>query len=153
MIHIRRYQLQDHDEVWDLHNLALNRVNAHGGNGLWDDDLHHVDEVYLRAGGEFLVGVLDGRIVAMGALKRADAERAEIKRMRVHPDAQRSGHGSAVLHALETRALDLGYRTLSLDTTIGQAAARAFYAHHGYQDVGRDRYGPFELVLYRKTLP
>ena len=152
MIHIRRYEPRDHDEVWNLHNLALNRVNAHGGNGQWDDDLHHVDEVYLQAGGEFLVGVLDGRIVAMGALKRVDAQRAAIKRMRVHPDVQRQGYGSAILSALEIRAIALGYRTLSLDTTTRQAAAQAFYTYHGYRDVGRDRYGEFELILYQKTL-
>jgi ribosomal protein S18 acetylase RimI-like enzyme len=153
MIHIRRYEPADHDQVWDLHNLALNRVKAHGGNGQWDDDLHHVDEIYLHAGGEFLVGVLEGRIVAMGGLRRVDDRRAAIKRMRVHPDVQRQGYGSAILCALEARAVALGYRTLSLDTTTRQTPAQAFYTRHGYRDVGRDRYGQFELILYQKTLP
>jgi len=151
-IHIRRYEPADHDAVWALHNLALNRVNAHGGNGAWDNDLYHVGEVYLGGGGEFLVGVLQGRIVAMGALRRADAECAEIKRMRVHPDVQRRGYGSAILHALEARAVELGYRTLSLDTTTRQTAAHAFYRRHGYRDIGRDRYAEFELILYQKSL-
>lgn len=149
---IRSYRISDHDAVWDLHNLALNRVNAHGGNGAWDDDLHHVPEVYLQAGGEFLVGTLGGTVVAIGALKRLDGTRAEVKRMRVHPDFQRQGWGSAILNALEVRAAELGYRILSLDTTTRQTAAQAFYTRHGYRQVGQGRYGPFDLLLYEKQL-
>ena len=94
---IRRYEEPDHDEVWALHNVALEAVGVHGGNGAWDDDLHHIDQVYLEAGGEFLVGVLDGHIVAMGAFKRISREAAEIKRIRVYPAFQRRGFGQAIL--------------------------------------------------------
>jgi GNAT superfamily N-acetyltransferase len=149
---IRRYRPSDHDAVWALHNLALNQVNAHGGNGPWDDDLHQVEHVYLLDGGEFLVGTAAGQVVAMGALKRIDGRCAEVKRMRVHPGWQRRGLGSAILRALEARARELGYAVLRLDTTTRQPAAQAFYARSGYARVGTDRYGEFDLILYEKTL-
>jgi len=149
---IRRYRPEDHDQVWALHNLALQRVNAHPGNGAWDDDLHHIERVYLGDGGEFLVGTLDGRIVAMGALERIDDRRARVRRMRVHPDVQRRGLGTAILCLLEERARALGYATLVLDTTTCQSAAQAFYEQHGYARVGEDQYGEFALILYEKTL-
>jgi GNAT superfamily N-acetyltransferase len=57
---------------------------------------------------------------------------AELKRMRVHPDWQRQGRGRSMLHALEQRALDLGFRRLSLDTTERQVAARSLYTSSGY---------------------
>jgi N-acetylglutamate synthase-like GNAT family acetyltransferase len=63
--------------------------------------------VYLKNQGEFLVGVCEGRIVAMGALRRTTNERAEIKRMRVHPDFQRCGFGQMILEALETDAISI----------------------------------------------
>ena len=85
MMEVRRYRAGDHDAVWDLHNVALNEVGAHVGNGPWDDDLHRIEAVYIQAGGEFYVGTIDGRIVAMGALKRLTDTRGEICRMRVHP--------------------------------------------------------------------
>ena len=153
MFRVRRYLPADHDAVWELHNLALNQVGAHAGNGPWDDDLHHIEEDYLRNNGEFLVGVLDDRIVAMGALKYVDRERAKIMRMRVHPDHQRKGHGRAILQALEQRALEFGYRTLFLDTTTVQKGAQAFYTQNGYVQVGHDRYDTFDLLLYEKRLP
>jgi GNAT superfamily N-acetyltransferase len=40
----------------------------------------------------------------MGAFRRTDPERAEIKRMRVHPDYQGRGFGQIILSELEARA-------------------------------------------------
>lgn len=149
---IRRFRPEDEAAVWALHNEALNAVGAHGGNGPWDDDLHHIDEVYLAAGGEFLVGEVDGRIVAMGALRRCDDCQAEVKRMRIKPGHQRRGYGQAMLTALEVRARALGYTRLSLDTTVGQVAARALYARNGYIEMRRHQWHEFEVIDYEKTL-
>ena len=44
----------------------------------WDDDLHAIAEVYLEQRGDFLVGLLEGELVAMGALRHTSARRAEI---------------------------------------------------------------------------
>jgi ribosomal protein S18 acetylase RimI-like enzyme len=152
ILEIRRYLVPDHDEVWRLHNEALTDTGAHAGNGPWDDDLHRIEEAYLDAGGEFLVGVLQGRIIAMGALKPSPSDRAEITRMRVHPDFQRRGFGQRVLEELERRARALGKRTLHLDTTEEQTAARCFYEKNGYREIGRERRGGFQFIFFEKQL-
>lgn len=150
MMEIRRYRASDHDAVWDLHNIALNEVGAHAGNGPWDDDLHRIEAEYIHAGGEFYVGTLDGRIVAMGALKRLTDARAEICRMRVHPNLQRRGLGTRILSKLEERARELGYRTLTLETTAGQVAAIRMYVNAEYVEVSRGRKFGFEVVVFEK---
>ncbi len=132
-----------------MHNLALEQAGAHAGNGPWDEDLHRIEDAYLRDSGEFLVGVLGERIVAMGAFRRTGPDRAEIKRMRVHPEVQRQGFGRAILAELERRASSGGYRTLQLDTTAGQVGAQHLYRHHGFQETGRTVQGAFETVLLR----
>lgn len=152
MLLIRRYEEADRDDVWALHNRALAVSGAHAGNGPWDDDLHNVAAVYLATGGEFLVGLLDGRLVAMGALRRTAPDRAEIKRMRVDPAFQRRGFGGAILAALERRAAVLGCPFLHLDTTVIQTAAQRFYLAHGYREVGRSVVGGFDTILYEKRL-
>ena len=149
---IRRYRDGDRAAVWALHNLALHAVGAHAGNGVWDDDLHHVAEVYLDGGGEFLVGLVAGRVVAMGALRRHDDLTAEVKRMRVHPDLQGRGFGRLVLRALERRAIRLGYRRLVLDTTERQAAAIALYRSEGFTETGRGRVLGFPCIFFAKEL-
>jgi ribosomal protein S18 acetylase RimI-like enzyme len=151
-LHIRRYRPQDHDAVWSLHNLALHAVGAHGGNGPWDDDVHHVCEAYLQAGGEFLVGTLNGRIVAMGGMRRVSADRAEITRMRVQPDCQRRGFGRAILARLLARARELGFRQLFLDTTVGQVAAQELYRSSGFVEAGRRKYAGFDVIRFEKDL-
>ena len=148
---IRPYRESDQEEVWTLHNIALEGTGAHAGNGPWDDDLHHVRDVDLEKGGAFLIGTQAGKIVAMGALKRLSPNRAEIKRMRVHPDHQRRGYGQAVLTALETRAAELGYSTLQLDTTVQQIAAQSLYIKNGYIEMSRTKMGIFDVIVYEKA--
>ena len=145
---LRRYRDGDREAVWELHVAAL----EHHQRGPWDDDLATIPATYLDAGGEFLGGVEDGRIVAMGALRPRDGVRAEIKRMRVHPSVQRTGLGRRMLRRLERRATELGYRTIALDTTTDQRGAQALYFSEGYAETGRGRAGPFELILFEKNL-
>ncbi len=149
---IRRYLATDHDAVWELHNVALLQVDAHAGNGPWDDDLHRVEAEYIATGGEFYVGTANGRIVAMGALLRQSDDRAEIRRMRVHPHVQRKGLGKQMLSALEQRAAELGFRTLTLETTVQQIAAIQLYTRSGYDEVGRSRKAGFEVLGFEKKI-
>jgi GNAT superfamily N-acetyltransferase len=152
-LRIRRYEPGDRRAVRRLHDDALNEVGAHLGTGPWDDDLDEIETFYLDEGGEFLVGVLDGEVVAMGALMRISPERAELKRMRVRPGLQGRGYGQAMLDALHRRACDLGYSRLRLDTTVQQRAAQRLYLKNGYREAGGGVIGPFDCIFYeRETL-
>src|SRR5215218_2964017 len=151
-LRIRRYEPRDRRAVRRLHDDALNEVGAHLGSGPWDDDLDDIESVYLDQSGEFLVGVLDGEIVVMGALMRISPERAELKRMRVRPGLRGRGYGQAVLDALHHRASELGYSTLRLDTTVRQRAAQRLYLKNGYCETGRGVVGPFDCIYYEKEI-
>jgi GNAT superfamily N-acetyltransferase len=151
-LHIRRYEPKDKRAVRRLHDDALNEVGAHLGSGSWDDDLDEIESVYLEFGGEFLVGVLDGEVVAMGALMRISQEKAGLKRMRISPGLQGRGYGQRMLDALHRRAAELGYSTLSLDTTVQQLAVQRLYLKNGYSEVGRGVIGPFDCIFYEKDI-
>ena len=152
MFTLRRYQPSDMEAVQYLHVYAIQQTGAYLGRGPWDDDMYNIEMVYLDNYGEFLIGELDGTFVAMGALRRTSAERAEIKRMRVHPDYQGRGFGQLILNELIARALVIGYKTLHLDTSILQVAAQKLYEKNGFCEVGRDNYGGLEVILYEKQL-
>ena len=139
--------------VIHLQNVALEAAGAHVGNGPWDSDLLNIEGVYLENNGAFLVGLLDGQIVAMGALRKISDEKGEIKRMRVLPQFQRQGFGQAILDVLEKEAVERGYKTLCLDTTVLQVAAQKMYLKDGYSEVRRTKQGfPFEMIFYEKRL-
>ena len=155
MFTLRRYTFADQAAVEHLHVFALKQTGGYLGRGPWDDDIFAIEEVYLKNQGEFLIGEDDGRFVAMGALRRTTPERAEIKRMRVHPDHQGRGYGQIILTELEARARTLGYQTLHLDTSVVQLPAQKLYEKNGYREVGRDMYGEhgqLEVILYEKQL-
>jgi ribosomal protein S18 acetylase RimI-like enzyme len=161
MFTLRRYTPADQKAVEHLHVFAIRQTGAYLGRGPWDDDVYAIEELYLKNHGEFLVGEYDGLLVAMGALKRTSPERAEVKRMRVHPDYQGRGYGQLMLDELEARARALGYRTLHLDTSPLQVAAQRLYEKNGFREVGRDTYRqwidkdtsqPLGVILYEKQL-
>lgn len=152
MLKIRRYERADSAVVWELHNAALSATGAHIGNGPWDDDLRHIEQVYLQNSGEFLVGEYEGWVVAMGALKKTSADRAEIKRMRAAPSFQGNGFGQAILEALEQKATALGYQTLHLDTTVKQVAAQKLYRKNSYKETRRSIVAGIETIFYEKSI-
>lgn len=150
-LHIRRYRAADQEPVWRLHNVAMRRAGIHLGEGPWYDDLRDIEDVYLRNGRDFLVGALGDEVVAIGAVKKTTVDRAEIKYMRVDPELQRRGFGQAILTALESRAIELGYETLHLDTAVRQEAARRLYESNGYWEVRRCKKGDIDCVFYEKS--
>jgi ribosomal protein S18 acetylase RimI-like enzyme len=133
MLNIRNYQACDYDQVMELHILALQQVGAYKGDGPWDDDLNAIEQVYLNNHGAFLVGELEGQIVAMGAFKKSEQGFAEVKRMR-----------------LESLAKELGYIGLHLETSERQVVAQKLYRKHGFQEVGRMVIDGLNCILFEK---
>jgi GNAT superfamily N-acetyltransferase len=152
MFSIRRYNSEDNAAVWELHVAVLKASNAYIASGVWDEDLNHIEDVYLKDG-EFLVGTVDGKIVSMGALKRISSAVGEIKRMRTDPKFWRQGFAQAILNRLEERARELGYQKLVLDTqTVAQKAAQRLYEKNGYHEARRGTLGGLEVIYYEKKL-
>ncbi len=118
------------------------------------DDLRN--EELLAPTGRFLIVYDDaGAPVACGAIRRRDAETAEIKRMYVRPTARGRGLSRLVLGELESTARRLGYRALVLETGLRQPEAIALYESEDYTVIpnfGFYRESPLS-VCYRKELP
>ena len=152
MVKIRRYRLSDNDQVKELHVLALKATYSYYTHGSWDEDLDHIPEIYFP-NGEFLVGELDNKIVAMGALKKISNDIGEIKRIRVHPSLQRQGIGQQIYDLLEEKAREIGYKILQLDTSIKQVGAQKLWQKNGYKELRRETEGyPLETIFYNKEL-
>ena len=81
------------------------------------------------------------RLAGCGALKQLDAERGEIKSMRVADEFLGRGIGRAILDYILAEARRRGMRTLWLETGSAPAFAPAL---HLYQSAGFVRCGPFD---------
>lgn len=109
---------------------------------------------FRRPNGCFLALCLGNRFVACGGIRRFDAQTAEVKRMFVEPQARRSGLGRTILGHLETKARELGYRLIRLETGLRQPEAIGLYEQAGYQRIAT--YGEFKdsplSVCFEKEL-
>jgi GNAT superfamily N-acetyltransferase len=115
-------------------------------------DLVTIEQVYLRDGGEFLIGFINERLVAMGGFKRLTDTSAELRRMRIERELQGRGYGTQLLRELERLAFQSGIRTLCLETARRRPLTLEFYRKHGYQETGQGFYGEVETVRFSKTL-
>lgn len=141
---IRRFRQDDVTDVWDVHEASLRASPlAFVEETAVDEDVTAIEEYYLDAGGEFLVGELDADsddrtapgVVAIGGYLPVDEDAVEIKRVRVDPDHQRRGYASRLLDELEERAREDECATAVLETVEPLRAAQAFYEAVGYEVV------------------
>ena len=142
----------DHPAVQAL--LAHHHRDAHGrfpsgfAHALPPEALHDPAIGFFAAGdGDALLGI--------AALKRIDADHAEVKSMRTHPDQLRRGAARLLLDRLIAEARAAGYRRLSLETgtTPDFVAANALYERAGFVDCGA--FGSYPASPYNRfmTLP
>jgi GNAT superfamily N-acetyltransferase len=111
-------------------------------------------EEFVRLGGVFLVGRLNGRPVACGAIRPVEPAVAEVKRMYVEPDLRGRGFGRRILAELEARARLAGYTVLRLETGDKQPEAIRLYETAGYHRI--ERYGIYRdnvhSICFQKEL-
>lgn len=121
--------------------------------GKWEKDFENIEGVYLNNGGEFLVGTIDNRIIAMGGLRKMTKDIVELRRMRVDPAFQRKGYGQMILDALEKGAKELGYKVIQLNTSLKQVPAQKIYEKNGYIEIKREKEGwVVDNIIYQKAI-
>ena len=82
--------------------------------------------------GAFLVVYGNGEPLACGAIRRLDADTAEIKRMYVEPHIRGQGIGRRLLTTLETEGRRLGVKRIVLETGERQPEALGLYRRAGF---------------------
>lgn len=95
---------------------------------------------------------VEGRVAAIGALKRLDAARGEVKSMRTHPDYLRQGLAAALLETIIDHARADGFSVLSLETGNGPVfePALALYRRRGF--VNGPAFADYALTDFNQCL-
>jgi GNAT superfamily N-acetyltransferase len=151
-MHLIRYRAEYQEPMLALHRSAIEGFTLGMSQQQDEADLMAVEDVYLRSRGEFLLGCIGERLVAMGGFKWLSEGLAELRRMRIARHLQGQGYGTLILRELERRAFVSGIRTLCLDTARRRPLTLEFYRKHGYQESGQSFYGAVETVQFSKTL-
>ncbi len=151
-MHLIRYRAEFQQPMLALHRSAIEGFVLGMSQEEDEADLMAVEDVYLRRQGEFLLGFVGERLVAMGGFKRLSDDLADLRRMRIARELQGQGYGTELLRELERRAFQSGVRTLCLDTARRRPLTLNFYGKHGYQQTGQSFYGAVETVQFGKEL-
>lgn len=83
----------------------------------------------------FLVAWLDGMPIGCGAITTMDERTAHFKRVFVRSGFRGHGFGRRIMSELESKAAELGYSVLFLETADNQLEAINMYASMGYERV------------------
>jgi ribosomal protein S18 acetylase RimI-like enzyme len=155
MFKIRRYQAKDNKVIRELNDAGVAQmdlpVDIRTVPNI-DSDFDDIEGVYINNHGEFIVGLQDSEIVAMGAFKKRTPECAEMKRLRIRPDCQRKGYGEIMMRKLMELAAEMGYTEAFLDTLTTNFRAQRLFQKLGWVKSGGGKMGPFELFYYSRKL-
>ena len=110
------------------------------------------DTQFLPPGGIFLLARIDGAVAGCGAMKRADDETGEIKRIWTAPGARGKGVARAIMDGLEDAARWTGYARVRLDSNRALPEAHALYRKLGYRDIPPFNTDPYCHFWFGKEL-
>ncbi len=100
----------------------------------------------------FAVAELNNEIVGCGAIRPLSEKRGEVKRM--FAKYPRKNIGQSLLAFLETKAKELNYKELVLETRVKNKEACSFYLKSNYTKI--PNYGKYanrlDAVCFQKTL-
>lgn len=148
----QRYSKDHQEALIRLHRSALVGISHGYSQEKEESDIRSIDSEYIMNGGEFLIGFMEGQLVAMGGFRIIGDGVAELKRMRIAPELQGQGIGSALLDRLEELAREKKLRKLVLDTAASRQKTLSFYRRHGYVLLGKGMYGTQATVCFEKVL-
>jgi len=155
---IRRYKSDDKEKVKEFYKFASIHSEIGYRSGPWESDFDNIEGHFFN-GGEFLVGLIDGEVIAMGGYRKISDNVGQIRRMRVHPNHRRKGYAQQIIQRLEEVAKQNKMTELQLKTSTQQKMAQSFYEKNGYVKMEKEKEyytegggNSFEVVWYRKSL-
>ncbi len=110
----------------------------------FDRELEHFTVEYAAPKGAFILVEDQGQFVACIGVRQFADEVGEVKRLYVAPAARGRGLGRVLVELVITRARQLGYGSLLLDTLPFMKEAQALYLSLGFQPTTAYRFNPIE---------
>lgn len=150
MIIVSASSPDDHDSVVLLGDLseALAKITGNSGRSSFQ-----ASDVKIKGSLFVIAKSPSGTPLGCGAYRPLYAGIAEIKRMYAAPGTK--GVGAAILHFLQNKAVEDGYRELWLETRLVNQRAIRFYENHGFKQI--PNYGKYagkrEAICFSISIP
>ena len=137
------------DEARELIKEYAARLNRDLSFQNMEAELADLAAKYTPPAGELLVAVDEtNAVVGMVAYHRHSAERCEMKRLYVRPQARGARLGERLVGEIIRRARKAGYREMVLDTIAPLTSAIAIYRQAGFTECEPYYSNPMDDVIY-----
>ena|SRR5688572_7168273 len=104
------------------------------------------------ADGCFLIGEIDGEIIATGGYKSVDDETVKIERVFVDLNFRRLGFASQIFKALISEAKRAGFKRVVLETTSDWDSAIDFWLRNGFRITHVDDSGLWSETWFEREI-
>lgn len=117
-----------------------------------DKDLDSIEESYFSNNGFFGVIEIDSSIVATVGLHRVDQNTCELRKMYALPSQRGKGLGKSIIEFALSKAKELGYNRVILETASPLKEAIGLYKKYGFKEFSPEHLSSrcdqaFELCL------
>jgi len=139
MMELRAASNQDRPAIERLVFGTLREFNLAPDPDETDADLRDIEATYRKRGGCFDVLMSDaGEIVGTIGLYRVSKTMCELRKMYLDKNIRGQGHGRRLLEHALTRARELGFTRVILETADVLKAALVLYERYGFKEYTAD---------------
>jgi putative acetyltransferase len=121
---------------------ALKEYGLKPDPGSTDEDLDSIESHYSENGGYFGVVEEHNCIVATIGLYRVDDTTCELRKMYVLPDYRGKGLGKSLMEFALTKAKEMGFKRVVLETASPLKEAIGLYKRFGFQEFEPEHMAP-----------
>ena len=114
----------------------------------FEQELATLPGKYAPPRGRLLLAWREDMALGCVALRPIDAQRSEMKRLYVRPEARGTGLGRTLAVRICIEAREAGYRQICLDTLQTMTAARAVYEALGFKPTEPYVYNPLPGAMF-----
>ena len=101
----------------------------------FDEELATLPGRYAPPKGVILMAIEDGAIVGCVGIRPRMRNEAELKRLYVQPSHQGRSIGRRLFHTAMSKAKDIGYASIVLDTLPTMQTAKSLYLAYGFKQI------------------
>lgn len=125
-----------------------NWLNIDLGFQQFEEELINLSGMYAFPYGGIILCRKDGEYAGCIAIRKIDAEIAELKRTYVKPSFQKQGIGNKLLAAAIDLAVNYKYKKIRLDTLSNMTAAINLYTSNGFYEIPAYYHNPEKTAVY-----
>jgi GNAT superfamily N-acetyltransferase len=114
----------------------------------FEREMQELPGAYAPPDGRLVLAWLGEQLAGCVALRRHDAQSAEMKRLYLRPAHQGQGLGRLLAEHIIAQARGLGYQRLLLDTLPMMQSAQGLYEKLGFEETDAYVYNPVVGVRY-----